>query len=72
MLGNHETVQRIKEQYPSGTRILLKSMEDPYSPVQPGTQGIVDFVDGAGQIHMKWDNGRTLALVPGDKFSIIE
>ena len=37
-----------------------------------GTEGTVDMVDDIGQIHMKWDNGRTLALVPGeDSFSVI-
>lgn len=44
-------------------------MEDPYHPVPDGTEGNVEFVDDAGQIHMKWDNGRTLALIPGiDEF----
>lgn len=44
-------------------------MEDPYHPVPAGTEGNVEFVDDAGQIHMKWDNGRTLALIPGiDEF----
>ena len=41
-------------------------MNDPYAPVPPGTRGTVDFVDDAGQIHMKWDNGRTLAIVPSE------
>ena len=62
----------IKEQYPPGTRIRLNSMDDPYAPILPGTEGEVDFVDDAGQLHMKWDNGRTLALVPGeDSFSVL-
>ena len=62
----------IKEQYPPGTRIRLNSMDDPYAPIAPGTEGEVDFVDDIGQLHMKWDNGRTLALVPGeDSFSVL-
>ena len=57
---------RIQSQYPAGTRIYLENMNDPYAPVPPGTRGTVDFVDDAGQIHMKWDNGRGLGLVPGE------
>ena len=65
-------VKFIKEQYPKGTRIRLNSMEDPYAPIAPGTEGEVDFVDDEGQLHMKWDNGRTLPLVPGeDSFSVL-
>jgi hypothetical protein len=55
-----------KEMYPKGTRLELISMEDPYSPIESGTQGTVEFVDDMGQIHMKWDNGRTLALIPDE------
>lgn len=58
--------ERMQNQYPEGTRLLLNSMNDPYAPVPPGTRGTVDFVDDAGQIHMKWDNGRTLAIVPSE------
>ena len=57
---------RIQSQYPEGTRIHLEDMNDPHAPVPPGTRGTVDFVDDAGQIHMKWDNGRTLAIVPSE------
>lgn len=65
-------VAYIKKQYPAGTRIKLINMDDPWHPVEPGTEGTVQFVDDIGQIHMKWDNGRTLALVPGqDEFEII-
>ena len=69
---DRKMAQFIKEQYPPGTRIRLNSMDDPYAPIKPGTEGEVDFVDDIGQLHMKWDNGRTLALVPGeDSFSIL-
>ena len=62
-------VELIKMQYPAGSRIELHSMDDPLSPVPAGTKGTVLFVDDAGQLHMRWDNGRTLALVPGvDRF----
>lgn len=69
---DRKMVDFIKEQYPPGTRIRLNSMEDPYAPIAPGTEGEVDFVDDIGTIHMKWDNGRALGIVPGeDSFSVL-
>lgn len=59
-----DEVNRIKSNYTHGTRIKLIQMDDPYSPISEGEEGTVDFVDDAGQIHMKWDCGRTLALIP--------
>ena len=58
--------KRIKEQYPPGTRILLNSMSDPFAPVPSGTRGTVKVVDDIGQLHMSWDNGRSLAVIPGE------
>lgn len=57
--------KRLKEAYPEGTRLMLLHMDDPYAPVPEGTKGTVKHVDDLGQIHMEWDNGRTLAIVPG-------
>lgn len=58
--------ERMKRCYPPGTKLVLLSMDDPYAPIECGTRGTVVYVDDAAQIHMKWDNGRTLALVPGE------
>lgn len=68
---DRDFAQRIKERYPVGTRIRLGHMSDPQA-VPSGTEGTVTYVDDIGQIGMKWDNGRTLSLVPGeDDFSVI-
>ena len=70
---NEKQIQRIKEQYPQGTRIELNHMDDPYHPVPEGTLGTVKHVDDAGQIHVKWDNGRGLAIIPEvDHFIIVK
>ena len=67
----HEQVQRIKEQYPPGTRVRLNHMSDPRA-VPDGTEGTVQMVDDQGQLLMAWDNGRSLSLIPGeDSFSVI-
>lgn len=68
VLQCRQMMSRIK----AGTRIVLdKDMDDPY-PILKGEKGSVDFIDDEGQIHMKWDNGRTLALILGvDEFHII-
>lgn len=47
---DRKMVNFIKEQYPPGTRIRPNSMDDPYAPILPGTEGEVDFVDDEGQI----------------------
>ena len=49
-----------------GKRIELISISDPYTNLKPGDRGTVDFVDDTGTIHVIWDNGSTLGLVPGE------
>ncbi|MDL2272990.1 DUF4314 domain-containing protein [Oscillospiraceae bacterium OttesenSCG-928-G22] len=72
MRMNRNMIEHLREQYPPGTRIRLGEMRDPFSPVPPGTLGSVSMVDDAGTIHMKWDNGRGLGLIPGeDSFSVV-
>lgn len=56
-------VKMYKESYPKGTRLELIYMEDSQA-VPSGTKGTVVCVDDMGTIHMKWDNGRTLGLIP--------
>lgn len=67
-MNEFERLQRnainVKNEYPVGTRIQLEEMIDIYSPVKSGTRGTVRFVDSIGQIHMQWDDGRSLALIP--------
>ena len=58
-----ELVKVYKELYPRGTRVELIHMDDEQA-VPSGTKGTVEFVDDMGTIHMRWDNGRTLGLVP--------
>ena len=68
-----EQVKRIKEQYPVGTRLCCDSMPDDPRPIEPGTLGTVVGLDSAGSIEMKWDNGRSLSLIPGvDSFHIVQ
>lgn len=55
---------QIRLSYPPGTRIELELMVDAYA-VSPGTRGTVDHVDDMGNVHTKWDNGRTLSTIPG-------
>lgn len=54
-----------------GKRIrLTEDMNDP-QPIRKNEEGIIKFTDGIGQIHVDWDNGRSLAVVPNeDKYVI--
>lgn len=53
------------DKFHSGDRIILIHMHnDPY-PVPDGTRGTVEYVDDAGQVHVRWDTGSGLAAIPG-------
>lgn len=60
MIIDHQKVERVKELYPVGTRIILERMNDPQAPPK-GTIGEVTNVDDVGNIH--W-TGSGLALIP--------
>ena len=65
-------VKRAKKMYPPGTRIELLSMENDPRPVASGTRGRVNCVDDVGTIHIKFDDGRCLGVIPGiDSFRIL-
>ena len=69
---NEQQIKALREHYPAGTRIRLIHMKDPFAPVPPGTAGEVSYIDDAGNIHMVWENGRTLSLIESvDVFEVI-
>ena len=55
-----------------GKKIKLVHMDDPYGVPDEST-GTIDFIDDAGQIHISWNCGSYLALIPKiDKFIFID
>ena len=58
-----------------GTRIRLIVMPDDPDPIPPGLEGVVvEVTEGPlAQIIVNWENGRSLALVPGvDMYEVLE
>lgn len=67
-----EYVQDIKNRYPAGTKVVLDYMDDDWGP-PVGSLGIVRFVDDIGMIHVAWENGGSLGLVPAvDRFHVVD
>lgn len=64
---SRETVRRLREQYPKGTRVELISMNDPYNrKLKPGDRGTVTLVDDMGTIFVDWDCGSGLGIAYGE------
>lgn len=63
---DRKVVERLKNEYPAGTRVELIEMNDPYRPMPQGLKGTVSCVDDTGTIHVNWDNGSSLGLVYGE------
>ena len=62
---SRETVERIRMEYPAGTRVELVRMDDAQAP-PIGTKGTVKGVDDTGSLLMRWDNGSSLNVVCGE------
>lgn len=61
----------LKIKYPIGSYIQLINMKDNL-PVPPGTKGEILNIDDSGNLLVKWENNRTLRLIPEiDDFIII-
>lgn len=64
-------IDELRTVFRPGARIVLESMDDPQSP-PIGAVGTVLYVDDAGQIHVSWESGGSLSLIPGvDLFHIL-
>ena len=60
-----ETLAMLREKYPTGTRVELVHMDDPYTSLTTGDKGTVKHVDDMGTIHISWDCGSLLGVVYG-------
>lgn len=61
-----ETVEKLKKEYPEGTRVRLLHMNDPYRTIPCWTEGTVTGVDDIGTIHVRWDTGHCLGVAYGE------
>lgn len=47
---SRETVEQVRKMYPTGCRVELVTMDDPYSKLTPGDRGTVRMVDDTGTV----------------------
>ena len=62
---NRETVERVRREYPAGTRVELVRMDDAQAP-PIGTKGTVTGVDDTASVMVAWDNGSHLHVIYGE------
>ena len=66
MKGYDRMAEMAKRRFPEGARVELVYTSDPYTKLKPGDTGGVSFVDDMGTVHVNWDNGSMLGMVPGE------
>lgn len=56
-----------------GRTIRLVRCADPHTRLRPGHTGVVTLVDGIGTVHVHWDDGHRLGLIPGiDAWEVVD
>jgi hypothetical protein len=65
MFIRKEILEKLRKEYPPGTRVELIRMEDIQAP-PTGTRGTVIGADDIGSIMVSWDNGSSLSVVYGE------
>ena len=64
---SEKEVDRLRKEYPTGARVELIHMDDPYNTkLFPGARGTVKGIDDMGTIHVWWDCGSLLGIVFGE------
>ena len=60
-----EVLEQLRKDFVPGTKVVLEEMNDPYREMPSGMKGVVEYIDDAGGIHVKWENGSSLAALHG-------
>jgi Domain of unknown function (DUF4314) len=56
-----------------GRRVRLVRCTDEHTNLAPGLLGEVTSVDDLGTVHVRWSNGSTLGMIPGeDRWEVLE
>ena len=66
---SRDIVERVRKEYPRGTRVELVKIEDLQAP-PIGTTGTVRGVDDTASIMVFWDNGSNLNVIYGEDLCI--
>lgn len=67
-------VEKIKETWKPYMRVrLTKDMQDPFTEMKAGSEGIVTGVDDIGTVFVRWDCGSGLGLISGtDEWELVK
>lgn len=72
LLYHRNFVERMREQYPPGTRVEVVSLCNEEEHLKPGMKGTVVGVDDQPALLVRWDNGSSLSLLIGqDSFRVL-
>lgn len=56
----------------NGKRVMLVYMDDKHTKLKSGDMGTAEDYDDIGQLHVSWDSGSSLALIPDvDKWTFV-
>lgn len=62
---SREIVEKVRKEFPVGTRVELIKMDDVQAP-PVGTKGTVTGVDDTASLLVDWDNGSGLNVIYGE------
>lgn len=64
MDDRQEKVKELRKEYPKETRVQMVSDMDDIQAVPVGSIGVVTGVDDFGTIHVNWETGSSLGIIP--------
>ena len=72
LLYHKDFVERMRNQYPPGTRVEVISLCNEEEHLKPGMKGTVVGVDDQPALLVNWDNGSSLSFLIGqDSFRVL-